>query len=80
MDRERQIRSPEGESQNRSLSERIETIRELSSVRDARHEDLLRVIAKSDKSPRHLLDAWVRLQSAQGDVDRLVAAEVRARL
>jgi hypothetical protein len=81
MDRERGF-PPSGETTpvETALLERIRRIREMSESRDARQEELLRLIAQPTMSGRPLTDAWLKLQNAQGELDRSVSDEIRERL
>jgi hypothetical protein len=82
MDRKRGLdASAAGEGDGEvPLSARVERIRELFKARDARQDQLLHLLSRSDLTGNLLTDAWFELKRAQGDVDRLVANEIRAHL
>jgi hypothetical protein len=57
--------------------ERVARIRETLKLRDAKQEELLRLISLPDKPGGPLTEALFQLKRAQADVDRLLATEIR---
>jgi hypothetical protein len=55
---------------------RIETMRNVRAVRDARERELLDLLAGHEKVQTLWAAAWFKLRDAQGELDQLVEAEI----
>jgi len=62
------------------LPERLEIIQQKLKIRDAKEEELLKLIEQPDQRGKVLTDAWLEREIAQGDLDQLVKNEIQDRL